>query len=71
MRIAHNMVRLHRLEKTMLNYFPYLIAIGRNQAHARVNQRGLIDRSGPHALLGHGTESIPSAVEQHLVQIYG
>lgn len=71
MRIAHNMARLHRLEKMILSYLWYLIAIGRSQAHARVNQRGLIDRSNLHALLGHGTEWIPSVVEQHPVQIYG
>jgi hypothetical protein len=34
----------------------YLIAIGRNQARARINQQDLIDRSGLHVLLGHGTE---------------
>jgi len=71
MRIAHNMARLQCLEKTIRSYLRYLIAIGRNQAHARANQRGLIDRSDLHALLGHGTEWIPSAVEQHRVQIYG
>ena len=71
MRIAHNMARLHRLEKVIHSYLRYLIAIGRNQAHAKVNRRGLIDRLDLHALLGHGTEWIPSAVEQHLVQIYG
>jgi len=72
MRIAHNTAKLHRLEKTILSYLWCLIAISRNQAHARVNQRGLIDRSNLHALLGHGTEWIPSVVvEQHPVQIYG
>lgn len=71
MRIAHNMAKLHRLEKTILSYLRYLIAIGRNPARVKVNQRGLIDRSGLHVLLGHGTEWIPSAVEQHPVQICG
>ena len=71
MRIAHNMARLHHLEKAILSYLQYLIAIDRNQACVRVNQRGLIDRSGQHALLERGTEWIPSAVEQHPVQICG
>jgi len=44
MRIAHDMARRHRLEKTIRSYLRYLIAIGRNQAHARANQRVLIDR---------------------------
>ena len=71
MLIAHNMGRLHRLEKAILCCLRYLIAIGHNRIHARFNQRGLIDRSGLHALLERGTELIPSAVEQHLVRIYG
>ncbi len=56
MRIAHNTARLHHLEKAILSYLRYLIAIGRNRVHARFNQRGLIDRLDLHALLGHGTE---------------